>query len=116
VVSSQLLLLFNLLAESTACAAVVLFAFARLLKHDSNTKGKKSHFLKDKLNIPQDDGKHMGIHTSLVKNLNYQYQPCIQQQETIMSLKKMQISVEDTRPFFEEVNTLLTLSKMFHDV
>jgi hypothetical protein len=40
-----------MLAESAACSAVVLFGFACLIRHNGNTKGKKTIFLKEKLSI-----------------------------------------------------------------
>jgi hypothetical protein len=42
---SALLLLHNLLAESSACAAVALFKYVCLIRYCSNTEGKKNDFL-----------------------------------------------------------------------
>jgi hypothetical protein len=58
--------LFNLFAESAECIAVVLFVFVCLIRYDGNTKGKKNHFLRKKLNILW-DVTDMWTHTSLVK-------------------------------------------------
>lgn len=49
--SSQQLLLFNLLAEYAASIAVVLFKFVCLIWHDGNTKRKKNIFLEENLSI-----------------------------------------------------------------
>jgi hypothetical protein len=43
--------LFNLLAESPACIAVILFTFANLIRHDGSTKGKKKTFSWKKNNV-----------------------------------------------------------------
>jgi hypothetical protein len=75
-------LLFNLIAKSAACTAVV-FEFAYLIMHVCNTKVKKTVLimhvcntevkktvsLEEVLNILQDTYIHMGTHISMVKQL-----------------------------------------------
>jgi hypothetical protein len=48
------------LAESAACTAVVLSELACLIRHDSNTRGKKNHFFRRKSQHTTDHSQTCG--------------------------------------------------------